>query len=77
VRRAVVALIFAVLLIAALLGYAVLRESAAGPALDAARSQPADRAPFTGRKLAGLTDDFAECRALLAPRGCATRCCPR
>jgi hypothetical protein len=69
VRRAVVAtLIFAVLLIAALLGYAVLRgrpQDLPWTRLDL--SQPIG--VFTGRKLAGLTDDYAECRVLLRAAG--------
>jgi hypothetical protein len=69
VRRAILAtLIFATLLIAGLLGYAVLRGRPQDlPWTRLNLSDPIGS--FTGRKLAGLTDDFAECRALLRAAG--------
>lgn len=69
VRRAILAtLIFAILLIGLLLGYAVLRgrpQDLPWTRLDL--SQPIGM--FTGRKLAGLTDDYAQCRVLLRAAG--------
>jgi hypothetical protein len=69
VQRAILAtLIFAVLLVAGLLGYAVLRGRPQDlPWTRLNLSDPIGS--FTGRKLAGLTDDFAECRALLRAAG--------
>lgn len=77
VQRAILAtLIFALLLILALLGYAVLRgrpQDLPWTRLDL--SQPIGT--FTGRKLAGLTDDYAECRALLRAAGVHYTVLPR
>lgn len=68
-QRAILAtLLFTVLLVGGLLGYAVLRgrpQDLPWTRLDL--SQPIGM--FTGRKLAGLTDDYAECRALLRAAG--------
>lgn len=69
VQRAILAtLIFAILLIGGLLVTAVLRgrpQDLPWTRLDL--SQPIGA--FTGRKLASLTDDYAECRALLRAAG--------
>ncbi|MDG2535070.1 extensin family protein [Sphingomonas sp. HITSZ_GF] len=69
VRRAILAtLIAAILLIALLLGYAVLRNRPQDlPWTRLDLSQPIGM--FTGRKLAGLRDDYAECRVLLRSAG--------
>lgn len=69
IRQALAAgVIFAVLLAMLLLGYALLRDRPQDlpwTRLDLARPIGI----FTGRKLAGLTDDYAECRVLLRSAG--------
>jgi hypothetical protein len=68
-RRAIsAALLFAALLGAAFALYAVVRNRPQDlPWTRLDLGQPIGA--FTGRKLAGLTDDFAECRALLRAAG--------
>jgi hypothetical protein len=69
IRQALGAMVaFAVLLGAVLLVYAVIRNRPQDlPWTRLDLSQPVGA--FTGRKLAGLTNDFAQCRALLRSAG--------